>query len=105
MSNLLSLLKASLLALRFKSEAKLASSILRGDQGVKILASKMAALNMMKATEDTPASMGADNNLTTRPDPRPQSPPKSNSFTTSLRMEDMFVYFESAVAKSLLLVV
>lgn len=93
MSILLLSLKASLLAFRFKSEAKLASSIFKGDQGTKILASNMAARNTTKATEAIPAKTGSESFFTTIPEQRPKAPPKRISLIVSA--EDILNCFES----------
>ena len=82
--------KASLRALRFRSAVKLASSILSGDQGVKIRASKMAARNITKAMEDTEAKNGNDNFLTAMPEASPKAEPKRSSFTASAGIDDIF---------------
>ena len=93
MSKRLFSLKASLRALRFRSAVKLASSILSGDQGVKIRASKMAARNITKAMEDTEAKNGNDNFLTAMPEASPKAEPKRSSLTASAGIDDIFFVF------------
>ena len=90
-------------ALRFRSAVKLALSILSGDQGVKIQASKMAARNITKAMEETEAKNGNDNFLTAMPEASPKAEPKRSSLTASAGIDDIFFVFLKTWLRLLLL--